>query len=670
MATGDKMKILPDGTIQIENRRTGETKVVRPEELPQYNLKLPENYNSLLEQTKQQTLVVPQSQPTTQVKDYSSNIEKAKQNNAVLNQPASLGDVSTITQSGDYATKYQDIQKRYSQAMVGKTPSEISQLQNSMQAELETITPVPKTKEQEKQSELLIKKNQVSQTAQAVMDVIQAGKEGSLSGKAYKDALNSTASDLYIKMKEAANMGAALSPGEIAILAGQAPVIKKYGPSGPSKIKQWFTGEEPVQKGEVADNEETLMNKMKLIQAGMSGEGISPDLLTNLSSAQGQTEQKKGIQLSDIPGNAAQDVKEIFNGLLNTPNVLVENFNEVQAKTGRIPTQFEVAFNLAKKLGVSTIQEYNELLGRPLEGGDIAGRAIERATKKPVTTVLDIIPFTKLGKMGKGSAATKGNALTSAGEAIQKDIRQIKVKPSVYGASKEAAINETLTKRGITGTPSQQYARLEPEMTKIGREIQDILDKSPKKVSTKQIVNDLNINLEEDILSGNLESKAAVKQSRSLIQDLYKSVKGTPAPTELSTSDVFKLKQKVNQLYKGVAKKIENNSPLTDREKVISVARQTLDDTISSAHPEVKELTTMQSHLYDAAKPLYTSRNTVPTVRGPGGFTIPTSPIATTKSLISGGLMKSGKTIQSIPNIEDRLIMASLASRTDKQKSK
>jgi len=224
------------------------------------------------------------------------------------------------------------------------------------------------------------------------------------------------------------------------------------------------------------------------------------------------------------------------------------------------------------------------------------------------------------GVLGKGSELLSkaigktGGAVEKAGEAIRGSTRRITVKPSIYGAQKEEAINKTLNELGITGTAQQQYERLLPKMQDLGTQIDSILATQAKNVPVTTVKQDFLKNLQNAILSKDLTQKQAKQEVDGFLKSLYESM-GNELGDTANTRDLFSLKQKVNELYQGVANKLENNTPLNPREKVISVARQTLDDVIAQAHPDVKNLTKQQSNLYAAAESLSRSRFNPPTLR-------------------------------------------------------
>lgn len=452
-------------------------------------------------------------------------------------------------------------------------------------------------------------KKELSSKAQDLLTVLDAGKEGKLKGKAYKDALNASAAK-FAASSGFGEGGKALTGPELAILAGSMPRIKEVK----QNFIQKLLGQDIAQSGELVDDEATLRRKALIAIKGLNSESIGE--LQNTSDNQ---------ETSGIVQNAGQDVKGILNGVLGLPrgifDIAKKDFQQQNQKSGinrllglsNLPNQIqtEVGFNMAK----NTFGEYNNALGQPLEGGDIVGRAVTHAQQHPVNTAIDLLPFLKAAQSAKSTKAasvTSGvnttqplmDVLGGTGNKMRANIRKIDVGPSVYGPSKEATINNTLNKLGIKGSADQQYQQLQPTMAKLGDEIKIELEQNPKTVRIDDIVKDFHTNLEHEIRSKNLSTKKAKTEISGYLSDLY----GEDLKESIATSDLFDMKQKINQDYGSIKNKLERGTPLNDREKVIAVARQTLDDIIAKEHPNVKKATLAQSNLYDAADSLYKSR--------------------------------------------------------------
>lgn len=226
------------------------------------------------------------------------------------------------------------------------------------------------------------------------------------------------------------------------------------------------------------------------------------------------------------------------------------------------------------------------------------------------------------------------NLLQKIGREMREDATRIRVKPSVYGAKKEKQIQETLNSMGISGSPQEKYEQLEPVMGRLTDQIDSVIDENPRTVNVSDVANKFRKLLDNEVRTRSITSTTAKKEVNGYLTDLLKTVdpelqtgnnllsKNTKLNPNIDLKKAFRLKQLVNQDYSSIQKKIINNTPLNDREKVVFYARQALDDAITEALPEIKDLTVMQSHLYDAAQSLSSARNTVPTFRF-AGTTIP-----------------------------------------------
>lgn len=200
--------------------------------------------------------------------------------------------------------------------------------------------------------------------------------------------------------------------------------------------------------------------------------------------------------------------------------------------------------------------------------------------------------------------------LGKTGQYLRDDVVKIETEPSIWGAKKEAAIKQTLKDLGVKGSPEQQYSQLAPKMEALASKIEDSsLYKDPKPVSVSTVIGDFEKNLGSEIRRSTLDRGSIKSLAEGYIQDVYGAANdGKVIPETIQTPDLFKLKKLVNEDYQAVAKKLKNNLPLTDRERVIAVARQTLDDVVASKHPDVKKYTVMQSHLYDSVDSIYSAR--------------------------------------------------------------
>ena len=452
-------------------------------------------------------------------------------------------------------------------------------------------------------------RNDLAEKAQAVLDVLDAGKKGKLKGEAYKDALAAVASS-FKGAKSFGEGGKALTTAELGVLSGQTPDISTREQSFIDRL----TGYVPPADSELKDDEDTLRRKMQIAIKIAKKEKITDKDYANLSG----TDKTEGF-------NVGGDVKNIINNILGMPAQAIERGKQagLQAQQGDMSgiqglQPNNLIFEMLKGYGQNLYKD----VGSPLEGGDIVGRAEENLRQRPVSTALDVLPFMTKGlNMAKGKFTAKvptgGDVpmTNKAGIGLRSRVRDIDIGPQIGGPQKEAVVNQRLNNMGIKGSPRQQYAQLQPKMEEISGKIDNYLQTNSKPIPVKDIRNAFDANLEEQIRTKSLNSKVAQAEAKGYVADLYKQTFGKTLTDEIQTSDLFTLKKKINQDYKSVQKKIDNGTSLTDREKVIAVSRKVVDDIITGEHPEIKEMTLDQSALYDATESLYKGRTKKPTLR-------------------------------------------------------
>ena len=508
-------------------------------------------------------------------------------------QPAPIQDTSKTEQPTDYITgrSLEEHMAAYQSAREADDTDAMKAIKEDYDREYtyqkDYINNNPELK---KQNESKLVKEELATKAQAILDALDAGKSGKLKGKDYEAAKHFAASQFAAStgFKEG---GKALTAPELTVLAGSMPnlIENKQG------FIEKLLGKDLAQTGRVADSEEQLRRKALIAIALAQGKNIADPFTTEAP------QQNTGF-------NVGGDIRNIFNGILGLPKATVDTTQKL-ASEGRA-TGTNIIADMLLNSGLNWAKNVNEDAGRPLEGGDVVGRIEQNFKDRPVSTILDVIPF--LGPLGKASKTTKVPAPVSAiaevpktvGQTMRKDVRKIDVGPRLDGPAREAKINQTLDKLDITGSPEQQYGKLQSTMSKISDKIEVELNKNPQTVKLSEITDDFMTNLDDVIRSKNLTTKSAQREISSYLNDLY----GKDLVDEIDTASLFKLKQKVNKDYKSVQKKLDNGTSLNDREKVIFAARQTLDDIIAKKHPEVKEATLMQSDLYDAVDSLHAGR--------------------------------------------------------------
>ena len=249
-----------------------------------------------------------------------------------------------------------------------------------------------------------------------------------------------------------------------------------------------------------------------------------------------------------------------------------------------------------------------------------------------------------VGKVVGAAGKAIGNKLQKTGEKIQDSTAKIRTTPMVGGAQKEEQINNTLRELNITGTADEKYKKLQPVMSSLETDIQNILDANSKPVSIKKIQDDFVKNVKSVLATSDMSEPQAKKIIDKYIQDIGE-LSGNTLGDATDTPTIFRMKQIVNEHYGQIQDKIDKGVPLTSKEQIIAQARQTLDDVISEAHPDVKAKTLQQSNLFDSARSLARSRDNPPTLRA-FGVSVPS--FATQQAFDKGGqaVSNAGKIAQ------------------------
>lgn len=205
------------------------------------------------------------------------------------------------------------------------------------------------------------------------------------------------------------------------------------------------------------------------------------------------------------------------------------------------------------------------------------------------------------------------------GEAKPQSPVRVVLDPSVYGAGREAAVQQTVDTVVPGATATEKYANLEPTMNSLGNQIQQTMTSNPKAASMDEIMQNYDKNLNAQGIYRNSEITGGMKVKRDTVQreaqqyitDLYNSARGETndvIPTNISDQSLYGLRKSISQDLKSVYRKIDNGTSLTDKDRVRLAAMQTVDDTLSGLHPELKGQITTQSHLYDATDSLFKAR--------------------------------------------------------------
>ncbi len=266
--------------------------------------------------------------------------------------------------------------------------------------------------------------------------------------------------------------------------------------------------------------------------------------------------------------------------------------------------------------------------------------------------------------VGKIPEAIRGVGVKEqkAGASIRRGVRQIKEPASIFGSRQEKEINDTLDKLKITGTPTQQYSKLESAMNSLEDKINEVVQtdlqkENPTSILKKDIKASFLKSLKSSMRSGELTGAQAEREVNGYLNDLIKASGGTGKFTNIGLDDLRNLKKLINEDYGPVHKAL--NTPgvaLTPRQHVIASAWNSLDDAVKTASPEMKELLKHESNLYKSAHSLSAARFTPPVARV-FSTSLPSGLLQTAQDVTGRGLGKLGKFTEKVGTVMPNLPM-------------
>ena len=463
------MQLLPNGNYQIKNTKTGEVREVKPEELSSYGLS------------------APQATPSAQT--------------------PGITDMVTPQQPDQEQVKFQNMVR---QAPDAKTANSLVNEWNTSHS-FKLFDPYPLTDEQKKQQTndiaLKDKNDKVAKAASDFLDVYQTlSQAGDLTSEDAKRQL-AFAAGKYNTIAGFGEGGKVLSAAELGILA---PTLLKTQRQRGQNIIEKMTGTQPsMTKGLLEDNPAQAAEKMKLalkytnpalldkygsidtIQGGQSGDKSVGGLISNVGS---NINSLLNMAIS-VPGELAEASKDLANQAMQnpaqvaqmaTPQFLPTAIAQLLTKPGfvqnalKMPNQlFNDRNALAQNPAVDQVlnaaapseligqmfttpltkgiaNEYNQLAGDPLAGGDVVSRSLNRAYEKPVTTALDILPLTSL---------LKGNKVSKVGNSgVASDVSGRAATSVVTPVTDSVTLSEQLAKQALRLTQSNTARGMAKEL--------------------------------------------------------------------------------------------------------------------------------------------------------------------------------------------------------------
>lgn len=292
--------------------------------------------------------------------------------------------------------------------------------------------------------------------------------------------------------------------------------------------------------------------------------------------------------------------------------------------------------------GVNALSKPN-MTQKDLENAIVLG-ALTEGTLSNLGPIKDYVKgIAKKTPIIKKMPTTK--ALDNAANTIDQGTRQIKVKPSVYGASKEKAINETLDRWVGKGGAQQQYEKLQPAIARIENQISKVSRTNRNPITTtKDIKRSFMENLATKLRSKYLTNKQAISEINGYLKDLGN------VGDDVTLEGIMKMKRLINSDYDEVAKAIAAGRSLTPRQIVQEAAWKSIDDAVKSASPEIKSLLRDQSNIYMSASSLSGARFNPPTLRA-AGFSLPQVVTQKLRDATAGALRIPGKISQGTNNV-------------------
>lgn len=644
--------------IQIRNKRTGEIREVEDTEVGQYGLQAPTQSPSTdFTQDNQQTnAMVNQGQlPQQQAEVFpqgANALERSKILQAILEtgkvqQPTTGGqqvqqptDSKPETITGRTLQEHQDALRRTrDNTTLGKAEKKriIGEVEDAYATELQfqkDFGELSETAQSKKVTQQKFEKN--AKAAKDLLVVLDARASGEITGKAADDALNFAAGKWAESTFDTG--GKQLTEAEISILQGTRPAIEV--------VKQDFfekmIGKVPAQTGKVLDDEATLRIKAEMAIAQAEGRDVSPETLARL---QGTQEGEEPSLLAD----AGTDAKEMLNTILGTPGAQFED-GKRRGEQGLGPqTQVSMLMDLLKGQG----QEYNEAFGRPLEGGDILGRMGERARKKPVTTVLDFLPFLGAIKGLKGASTiskidkalpdeaaviddvAKGTsviddvvkvdekALSGRGSRTRAKNLNPKVPDNPYYSRSVEELVSTQKRLGLNGNAENQLRQMPAKADFINNKVKGLVKGKTVKGGTKTIRDNIKIQVEKVDYLG--EEATFNKELTKLENRVGKKIDGKGETT-------YELKSDLAGEMSNVFKKLDQAKDLTPKEAAKLAYWKALKDSLDTISPQIRDINTLQNDMNTL------SRSLVP-MQGKGGVQIPFTPF----SKVGGPQIQTGK---------------------------
>jgi hypothetical protein len=321
-----------------------------------------------------------------------------------------------------------------------------------------------------------------------------------------------------------------------------------------------------------------------------------------------KTAQKNNWNTRDFIGNAARNTGQVASGIGTLINPLDKNnpLNVAATNPDQLPSY---AGEFVKSVG----QGLNNQLGQPVNPQTMRPQipSIEKAAQysydNPAEAALNAATLTSgAGMLSKG--ASKGNALTKAGQSLQGNKIPVKPEARLSGASRQANVQNVIDE--IPGkNATEKFANQQGYVSGLSDQISDIVTKRPTHIPYQSVENAV-MNRSKDFISqGKLTREVAADRAKFVIDDLYQDLarqRGQTLPKDtipgnfpgstVDMADLLAIKPRLGKLAQDAFKADDLGKVLTPEQQIHMAAWEAVDDLVKQYYPEVKDLSVKQSY--------------------------------------------------------------------------
>lgn len=445
---------------------------------------------------------------------------------------------------------------------------------------------------------------QIQQNQEMALKNKEANKPGFIDRKDANGNTVLTAYDPYTgKIISQNNLGGGKAPGQTAndiINKAKGSTSSVYGPALPPGFQQPNMS---VMPGSPADTKP----RMSIIPGSPADTKSKMSVMPASAPAQNQN-----YSVGGFVSNVGRDIGENIQGLLSIPGVLWN------IGTGKIN-----AGDAGSAVATGIYNDYKDLVTKP----------IDTSYNKPITTILNVLPFLQAAKAtkarfaGKAAEAAKvvstagegasaiskigeaantvkrfpGTALRGVGKEFQSTVRGFEdvVAGDPFFKSNVDELTKVADEFKLTGSASSQIQKGGKAFETLTKEVETKLAADAKTISKAELKSRLVSELEQTpyYMSGDPKFETATKKVLSIID---KSTDGE----DLKYLDVYKGKQTVGNRFKASFNKDPNRVTLSEIDITAMETYDILRKIVDEGVPGVSALTKKQSALFDITKAL------------------------------------------------------------------